>query len=112
MFINDTRIPISLYNYRFYYNFTKLGEYKIKINIKKQLYSMRSMFMNIQTLKKITFREGFESSKVTDMSLMFCGCYAEMIDISHLKIDNLVYLEKFLWGADYLKTFNNLNPLK
>ena len=36
MYINNTKIPILLYNYRFYHNFTKLGIYKIKIHIKKK----------------------------------------------------------------------------
>ena len=53
MYINNTKISILLYNYRFYHNFTKLGIYKIKIDIKKILYSMNSMFLNIDTLKKI-----------------------------------------------------------
>ena len=52
MYINNTKIPILLYNYRFYHNFTKLGIYKIKIHIKKILYSMDSMFLNIDALKK------------------------------------------------------------
>ena len=105
MFINGTKIPIFLYNYRFYYNFSKLGIYKIKIFFKKTLYSMRSMFMNIHTLKTIKFVGLFDALKVEDMSCMFCGCYAESIDISNLYTENLLYLENFLWGADYLKTF-------
>ncbi len=105
MYINGTKIPILLYNYRFYYNFSQLGIYNIKINIKKELYSMRSLFMNIPTLKKITFLESFDASKVRDMSYMFCGCYVEIIDMKYLKTDNLNNLKYFLWGASSLHTF-------
>ena len=105
MYINDTKIPILLYNYHFYYNFNKLGIYKIQINIKKTLYRMKYMFMNIHTLKSIKFMENFDTSKVTDMSYMFCGCYVEMIDMSNIKTNNLVNLRQFLWGASSLKTF-------
>ena len=104
MYINDTKIPISFYNYRFYYNFNKLGIYKIKINIKKELYYMDSIFMNIDTLKKITFLESFDASKVRDMSYMFCGCNVEIIDMKHLKTNNLIKLKNFLWGASSLHT--------
>ena len=83
MCINNTKISILLYTNRFYHNFTKLGIYKIKIHIKKILYSMNGMFLNIDALKKITFLEGFDASKVTYMSYLFCGCAAEMIDMSH-----------------------------
>ena len=115
MYINDTKIPILLYNYRIYHNFTKLGEYKIKIHIKKTLYSMSYMFMNIDTLKKITFLEGFDASKVRDMSYMFCGCTADTIDMTNLKTDSLTELKKFLWGASHLEIFkisNSFNTSK
>ena len=112
MYINDTKIPISLYNHRFYYNFSKLGNYKIKINIKRELYSMRSFFMNIQTLKAITFLENFDSTKLYDMSYMFCGSYVEKIDLTNLKTDNLKYLENFLWGTYYLNTLKLSNSFK
>ena len=104
MYINGTKIPILLYYSSFYYNFSQLGIYKIAINIKKSLYYMNNIFMNIHTLKKITFLESFDASKVRDMSYMFCGCNVEIIDMKHLKTDNLINLKYFLWGATSLHT--------
>ena len=105
MYINDTKIPISIYNNGFYYNFTKLGKYIIKINFKRTLNHMNSFFMNIHTLKKIRFLETFDATKIYGMSNMFNGCYVEIIDMKYLKTDNLENLKSFLWGASYL---NNL----
>ena len=69
---------------------------------------MNSMFLNFDALKKITFLEGFDASKVTDMSYLFSGCAAEMIDMSHLKTDSLTKLESFLWGASNLENLRYL----
>ena len=70
-YINNTKIQLLIENVYVYYKFSKSGIYKILINFNKILYDMSYIF-NVDTLTKLKFLPGFDSSKVTDMSYLFC----------------------------------------
>ena len=93
VYLNNTKIQLLVDHNDCYYNFSKLGRYTIKINFKKQLYDMSRMF-NVDTIRKLKFLPGFDSTKVTSMEY-FVGPFIESIDFNYLKTDSLENIENF-----------------
>ena len=99
MYINNSIVPLTKENdwdKGIFCQFEKNGVYKIKINIKKTLYSMSWMFTNLRKIKSIKFLPGFDSSKVTSMNNMFAFTSVETIDVKYLDTSELLDLSDFL----------------
>ena len=92
------------------FNFkNKIVEYKfgdskihnIKINIKKQLKSMESLFDYCSIVLSVSFLEGFDASQVTSMREMFYCTYMETIDMKNLEFSNLLDISNCFDNAPY-----------
>ena len=74
----------SIYNFTYFVNFPKTGEYTIKYKFKSPLKRADYMFAKCKNLKKIDL-SNFYSKEVDNMSCMFMNC----ISLQDLNIDNL-----------------------
>ena len=97
-YINNTKIQRLIENVYVYYKFSKSGIYKILINFNKILYDMSYIF-NVDTLTKLKFLPGFDSSKVIDMSSLFSGSNIEYLDLYYLKTDNVINMNDMFFGS-------------
>ena len=98
IFINDKPVEFSRY-----FKPEKEGEYKIKINLKKNLKNCSSMFSNNDNIIKIDL-SSFNTSEVTNMYYMFGRChFLEEVNLSNCQTDKVV-------NMSYL--FNKCSTLK
>ena len=73
VYINNSIIPLNkdYTGYKeIYFQCWNKGSKILRINIKKTLTRMTWLFGNINLIRSIKFLPGFDSSKVTDMSVM------------------------------------------
>ena len=77
LYINDKLIPLDLTSKIISYNFDYGKTDNIKINIKKTLTSMESLFDYCYIITSVSFLPGFDSSKVTSMRRMYYNTYIE-----------------------------------
>ena len=113
VYMNNTKIPISFVGYHIYYNFAKVGRYKLKINFNTNLYDMSWLF-GVSSLTNIKFLHGFDSSKVTNMRDLFSGSNIEYLDLKYLKTNKVEYMDSFIYDCSKLisldmSTFNTSN---
>ena len=98
IFINDKPVEFSRY-----FKPEKEGEYKIKINLKKNLKNCSSMFSNNDNIIKIDL-SSFNTSEVTNIYYMFGRChFLEEVNLSNCQTDKVV-------NMSYL--FNKCSTLK
>ena len=101
VYMNNTKIQFSFFDNYIYYNFTKVGRYKLKINFNTILYDMSSLF-EVFPLVGIKFLPGFDSSKVTDMRDLFFGSYLEYLDLKYLQTNKVEYIDHFIYDCSKL----------
>ena len=80
-----------------YYNFPepKIHEVYVLLIIPSQFVDYSNLFYNCQNLLSIQFTPLFNTSKVTDMNLMFAQCYnLNSIDLKVFDTKNLVYARR------------------
>ena len=93
-------------------NSTINREFKM-ISCGKELYSLKCMFYDNTELKEVIFLEGFNTSKVIDMSNMFEGCKnLEELDLSKLNSKKVQKIFAMFRGCESLQelvlaNFNN-----
>ena len=98
IFINDKPVEFSRY-----FKPEKEGEYKIKINLKKNLKNCSSMFSNNDNIIKIDL-SSFNTSEVINMYYMFGRChFLEEVNLSNCQTDKVI-------NMSYL--FNKCSTLK
>ena len=111
VYVNNSIVPLEKLEFStdylaIYYKFEQTGFYKIKMNIKKTLYSMEWMFTNQYGIKSVKFLPGFDSSKVTNMDYIFACTSFESIDMKYLDTRNLYSMRHFL---EYSKNIKSLD---
>ena len=118
LFIDNSKIPLTKNNSDFYkpiyFQYTKTGLFKLKLNIKKTLTTMSWLFTNSGNIKSFKFLPGFDSSKVIDMELLFASNYMESIDIKYLYTSSVINFDSFIASSHKLKSidFSNFNTAK
>ena len=92
LYIDNKQYQVSFNNKRIQYQFAANYHirHNIKINIKKQIKSMESLFDFCCIIKSVTFLPGFDASQVTSMRRMFYNTYIETIDMKNLEFYNLI----------------------
>ena len=98
-YINGEKVSLKQDEYNIYYNFPKSGNYFLKMNIKKTLYTMEMMFYYINSIKTISFLPGFDASRVTSMDFMFYGSKIQIINMKYIKTDSLINLNYFITSS-------------
>ena len=115
VYMNNIKIQFSFFDNYIYYNFSKVGRYKLKINFNTILYDMSSLF-EVNSLIGIKFLPGFDSSKVTDMRDLFFGSNLEYLDLKYLQTNKVKYMDYFICDCSKLisldmSKFNTSNLL-
>ena len=118
LYINNSIVALtqdlSTWDKPIFYKFNRNGVYKIKMNIKKTLYSMAWMFTNLGRIKSIRFLSGFDSSKVTSMDNIFACTLIESIDMKYLDTSNVLIFSDFLSSSSSITSLDlsNFNTSK
>ena len=106
LFINKDKKDFSNF-----FNFDKIGKYKILILNNNKLEKLSEIFKECKELKTINFLK-FNTTNIKDMNSMFYGCESlTSIDISKLSTKNVQYMNSMFYGCEYLQSINvsNLN---
>ena len=85
-------------------NFPNIIELDFTYFDSSQVTSMRSMFLNSNNIKKITFPNNFDTSKVTCMHHMFAGCILlESLDLSSFNTEEVTNMDYMFYKCQSLQ---------
>ena len=84
-----------------------LYELYIVSDTKIKLQSARGLFWGYENLCEINLDKWIDSSSVSDMSYMFCGCHSlKKLDVSGLDTSNVVNMEGMFYWCSKLQTLD------
>ena len=90
-------------NRRFSFILNCCMNYNIASDTKIKLQNARGLFWGYENLCEINLDKWIDSSSVSDMSYMFCGCHSlKKLDVSGLDTSNVVNMEgMFYWCSKF-----------
>ena len=101
IFINDSEIL-----FKYFYEFPKEGNYKIKYVFTNLLTSTNFMFYDCKSLISVDL-SNFKSQNVENMAGMFFGCHSlESIDFLNIQTQNVENMSSMFFGCNLLKKLN------
>ena len=68
--------------------------------------NMQGMFRNTENLKDINFSDKFITSKVTDMSYMFCNSKVDNLDLSSFDTSQVINMKAMFTGLDNINVLD------
>ena len=84
-----------------------LYELYIASDTKIKLQNARGLFWGYENLCEINLDKWIDSSSVSDMSYMFCGCHSlKKLDVSGLDTSNVVNMEGMFYWCSNIQTLN------
>ena len=84
-----------------------LYELYIASDTKIKLQNARRLFWGYENLCEINLDKWIDSSSVSDMSYMFCGCHSlKKLDVSGLDTSNVVNMEGMFYWCSKLQTLD------
>ena len=84
-----------------------LYELYIASDTKIKLQNARGLFWGYENLCEINLDKWIDSSSVSDMSYMFCGCHSlKKLDVSGLDTSNAINMEGMFYWCSKIQTLN------
>ena len=95
---NEIDTPVSSYV------FEKSGNHKVYFNLKSDnLDNLSSLFLNNTDLNAAVFSEDFDSTNVTNIDSMFCGCNSlTSVNLEHFITTNVDSMNEMFYGCGQL----------